>query len=329
MIDLRTWMPIRIAIQPPHVLVDWCAVGAAHFADPFFDQTIERELQLPVNQVFRQLTPLTTLVDTLHAQPAAPPQGFIVHMSRCGSTLIAQMLAANPAHTVIAEPSPLERLLRVLEQLPDLSEQLRLDLVRGLLNALLYPRRPEQQHGFIKLDSWHTLEWPLLRRAYPDVPWIFIYREPVEVLVSQLNQPASWMQLGVFSSHWQMQLLSAHPQMGHAEYAARVLAAFCRTALDTLDERARLIHYRELPAAFASQIAPWFGLELTAADHALLATVAQRNAKHPSARWQPDAAAKQAEADASLHALAQSIVGPAYAELEQRRAQQLPLSAVG
>ena len=49
-------------------------------------------------------------------------------------------------------------------------------------------RGGRERHYFIKLDSWHTLALPLFRRAFPSVPWVFLYRDPVEVLVSQMRQ---------------------------------------------------------------------------------------------------------------------------------------------
>jgi hypothetical protein len=36
------------------------------------------------------------------------PDGFVFHMSRCGSTLVAQMLAVVPDHVVVSEAEPLD-----------------------------------------------------------------------------------------------------------------------------------------------------------------------------------------------------------------------------
>jgi len=45
----------------------------------------------------------------------------------------------------------------------------------------------------VKLDSWHTIALPLFRRAFPAVPWVFLYATPVEVMVSQLRMPGLQM----------------------------------------------------------------------------------------------------------------------------------------
>ena len=51
---------------------------------------------------------------------------------------------------------------------------------------------------FVKFDSWNTLDLALIRRAFPDVPWIFLYRDPVEVIVSHMRQRGSQMIPGAF-----------------------------------------------------------------------------------------------------------------------------------
>ncbi len=41
-------------------------------------------------------------------RPTRAPDGLVFHMSRCSSTLAAQMLAASPAHVVISEAPPID-----------------------------------------------------------------------------------------------------------------------------------------------------------------------------------------------------------------------------
>ncbi len=62
--------------------------------------------------------------------------------------------------------------------------------LRGMLSALGQRRNGDEKKFFVKFDSWHTINLPLIRRAFPDVPWIFLYRDPLEVMVSQLRQGA-------------------------------------------------------------------------------------------------------------------------------------------
>jgi len=50
-------------------------------------------------------------------------------------------------------------------------------------------RRFGETHYFIKLDAWHVRSLALIREAFPQTPWIFVCRDPVEVFVSQLSRP--------------------------------------------------------------------------------------------------------------------------------------------
>src|SRR2546430_2644461 len=123
------------------------------------------------------------------ARPPVRPSGFIFHMSRCGSTLLTQMLAALAHNIVISEASPIDAVVRAPHVRPALSDDQHALWLRWMIGALGQPRSGNERHYFIKLDCWHTLALPLFRRAFPDVPWGFLYRDPVEVLVSQLRMP--------------------------------------------------------------------------------------------------------------------------------------------
>src|ERR1700737_2679800 len=103
---LRDWTPVRIATTGEPV-VDWAIVGEP-FADPFFEQTADRAMQRPFNQVFARRTSFHVLDDLAAADPGLAPGGFVFHMSRCGSTLVAQMLAAMPWAIVLSEAQPLD-----------------------------------------------------------------------------------------------------------------------------------------------------------------------------------------------------------------------------
>ena len=161
-------------------VVDWAIVDGP-FREPFFEQTADRAMQHPFNQVFTRSTPLRAL-EALHAQePGIAPTGFVFHMSRCGSTLIAQMLAQLSATIVLSEAQPLDALLRLRQQGVD--EEALIGWLRAMVSALGRPRFGEQRL-FVKFHAWHVLELPLIARAFPGVPWVFVFREPRAVLRS-------------------------------------------------------------------------------------------------------------------------------------------------
>ena len=93
----KGWLPAR-AVQgtspgdPPGF--DWAWFGPQPLDAPFYAEAVQRFASRPFNLMFRTRTSLADLV--AGAETAAAPAGFIHHMSRCGSTLIAQMLGADP-----------------------------------------------------------------------------------------------------------------------------------------------------------------------------------------------------------------------------------------
>ena len=167
-------------------MVDWCYLGKDRFKDSFFDQTVGECLRQPFNLLFRDQTPIDVLGQWNELRPGLSPTGFIFHMSRCCSTLISRMLASLPQNIVISEARPIDSTLRAHFHSDAVTDERRIAWLRWMVSALAQRRRGKEQHFFIKFDAWNVLEVPLIRRAFPAVPWVFVYRDPVEVLVSQL-----------------------------------------------------------------------------------------------------------------------------------------------
>src|SRR5579885_3088625 len=93
--DFTGWTPIHITCRLEGAQVDWCHLGDVRFTEPFFEQTIAAALRHPARMLFRRQTPVAALEAFADEPAALPPRGFIFHLSRCGSTLAAQMLAAS------------------------------------------------------------------------------------------------------------------------------------------------------------------------------------------------------------------------------------------
>ena len=67
-------------------------------------------------------------------------------------------------------------------------------LLRAMIAAFTGRLGGENRHCVVKLDSWHVLALPLFRRAFPQVPWVFLYRDPIDVMVVDAKNAAdfSW-----------------------------------------------------------------------------------------------------------------------------------------
>jgi len=130
-------------------------------------------------------TPLADLADRAGPLPGLAPSGLIFHMSRCGSTLVCQMLAACGANIVVSEPPPIDAIVR-----SGMGGADRVTSLRAMSGAISHVRSDGETRYFIKLDSWHARALPLFRWAFPATPWVFLYREPAAVM--GFPRPAHW-----------------------------------------------------------------------------------------------------------------------------------------
>ena len=55
----------------------------------------------------------------------------------------------------------------------------------GLVNAYAQPRFSYETRLFVKFMAADVLDIALVRRAFPDVPWLFLTRDPAEIMASQ------------------------------------------------------------------------------------------------------------------------------------------------
>lgn len=299
--SLAPWTPvwIRAAGDP---VVDWAIVGEP-LTDPFFEQTADRAMRRPFNRVFARSTPLGVLRQLgAHALPLTP-DGFVFHMSRCGSTLVAQMLAALASSIVVSEAQPLDAIV-ALYRAGRLSEDDAVVTLRGVLSALGRPRLGERRL-FVKFHASHVLELPLLARAFPHVPWVFLFREPRAVLSSQaqtLGAETFGGETGVVPDE---------------QLAASAVAGYCEAALRHASiGRSSFVEYARLPDAVFDEILPFFGVRLEDGDAERLNVVARRDTKRPgefASREQPSPSPR-------IDELAARLLDPAYEALRARAA---------
>jgi hypothetical protein len=308
------WLPIRTQWRERELWVEWAYVGSAPFREPFFEHRLVRWLGKPFNRLFRYATPIEALADS---RPHLAPTGFIFHMSRCGSTLVSQMLAASARHIVISEAEPIDAVVQARRARPDLTEEQHVAALRAMVGALGEVRTGDEQHFFVKLDSWHALALPLFRRAFPDTPWIFLYREPVEILVSQQQSRGIHMVPGSLRDLFDQE--PSETGWNPEAYCARVLARIGESVLRNYTPgKGLLVNYASLPEAVWTDVLPHFGVPCSAIDRAAMAEAARYDAKHPERPFASDVAAKRKAATPAILCAAERL-GGLHARLEALR----------
>jgi hypothetical protein len=111
------------------------------------------------------------------------PTAFIFHVSRCGSTLLSQMLSLQKSNIVLSEVPFFDDLLRYGKKENCLPQTL--PIIKAAIDLYSTKRNAEYKNVFIKTDSWHIHFYKELRELYPTTPFFFLYRKPDEVVQSQ------------------------------------------------------------------------------------------------------------------------------------------------
>jgi hypothetical protein len=301
------WRPYQLSMETDGALaVDWADFSGQALDGGFFADPVLRALARPYNRLLRCRTGLDDFLRGAGSE-AAKPAGFVFHMSRCRSTLTARMLGALPDTEAISEPEPLNAMIHLAwqAQAPD---AWRVAALKAMVGALC---RAGTKRHFVKLNAWHIMALPLFRRAYPDVPWLFLYRDPAEILASQMvargtDFTPEIVPSGLFG-------IPDGAQLPFETYCAAALARLGEAAL--AGEGGLFVDSADLPGAFTTVILPHFGVDLPAG--APFAAAAARDAKRPDSPYRPRAApvapAIRATADAecgAVHARLKTVHGP-------------------
>lgn len=310
------WLPVDLARDGGQDLAAWAWFGRRRLTDPFFADSVRRALRQPFNRLFSFRTPLANLEPW--SRLGLRPDGLIFHMSRCGSTLAAQMLSGPQAHIVVSEAAPIDAAVQWARTRPGMDDAAQVALLRATVSALGQVRNPGESRYFVKLDSWHALALPLFRRTFPDTPWVFLYRDPLEVMVSQARQRGMQMVPAfVPPSLYGLDLPGGVPD---EDYWARVLAAIGQAALDGYaGGGGLLVDYAQLPDAVHTQILPHFEVMCSEAERAAMDRIALRDAKAPGFAFAPDSDAKRRTATAAVRATCERRLAEIHARLEALR----------
>ena len=302
------WLPARAVLHPTGLFFSMRQIDRAELWDPFMQETLAR---LPARETIVQID----RADVGKGAAGSAPAGIVFHVARCGSTLIAQLLKQQAGIVVYAEPLPLNEIL-----LPP-HKWVHGELVAALRSLGAAFARHARGPYVLKLTSWNTLFCDIVAEAFPGTPWILNLRDPVEVAVSLLKQPAGWIwEAGAAVPNFARFIDPEGAARSREEYVARLYGAFCRAAARLDPARGRLVCYTSLPQAVWAEVAPHFSLAVTPDGRERMLAAAAKNSKRPPDTASPftgDSAAKQAAASHELKDAVLRFARPPLEELER------------
>ena len=323
--ELKGWLPIDAVVVDGRPGLAWLNFAGVELAEPFFQQTVNRlRSEHPERrEVFTELDALLQLEKTFDS---VAPTGFIFHSSRCGSTLLANACRAIDGAIVLSEPAPVDKLIiRFITDFDEhgSKEKLYSIFLRGAVKALAQRRSGNERRLFVKFACCSVSQIERIQRLWPEVPCVFLYRDPVETIVSNLQNVPAWLQDDdhrVLASITET-ATEAVAAMSTAELCARALGSFYAIATRVANDRTLLLNYNQLSLAEITNALNFFGVKPAAAEMETIARQSQTYAKSISGArtFVADANAKQRAAGELVRDAAQRWANEPYQLLEQKR----------
>ena len=323
--DLQGWMPVDAVVVDGRPALTWLDMTGVDLTEPFFQQTIDRvrSRHPERREVF---TEFDTVVQLEKIFDSVAPSGFIFHSSRCGSTLLANVCRAIDGAIVLSEAPAVDKLIaRFITDVDEHGTKAKLYSIflRGVVKALGQRRSGNERHLFVKFACCSVSQIERIQRLWPDVPLVFLYRDPVETIVSNLQNVPTWLQ---DEDHRVLASITgttteAVAAMSTVELCARALGSFYATANRVANDRALLLNYHQLSLAEITNVLNFFGVEPAAAELETIARQSQTYSKSISGdrAFVADADAKQRAAGALVHDVAERWANEPYQLLEQTR----------
>jgi hypothetical protein len=239
---------IPVSIDSSRLEITWLDLDGYHCYEGFFHQSLASYTALCKVPPPSFRTSLDVLA-SVGIQQGIYPTGFIFHAGRCGSTLLAKVLARSRANLVLSEAAPHNQIWRALPR----QNPAAIAIYRNLILAMGRRRLESYRAHVIKFTSFNIAQFGHIRAAFPGVPALFLFREPAAVLESYRRRTPGWIgrDLGVAAS-W--------------DEPDAAIEAFFRVAASMADPDFRCLDYASLNTGFLPSILRFLRMEPSHGD---------------------------------------------------------------
>jgi hypothetical protein len=240
---------IPVSIEPTERLLHWVDLGQYHCYQGFFRDALALHRALLAREPETFISEMEILDQNLDAEGYVPPTGLIFHAGRCGSTLLARVLARSRKNIVFSEAAAHNQIWRCIPE----DNRYGYARYRNLLTAMGRRRLPSYANHLIKFTSWNIVKFPFIRSALPTPPALFLFREPVRLLESYKREVAPWMEkVTGIGNVW------TSPEAA--------IKSFFEAALAVRDSRFRVLEYTDLTPGSLPEILHYLGGSVSPAE---------------------------------------------------------------
>lgn len=316
--DLKGWLPVDAVVVDGRPGLWWMEMSGVSLTEPFLEQTVERAKKENRAERFTEFDVLLQLEKQLES---VEPTGFIFHSSRCGSTLVANACRAVSNSIVLSEANAIDKLIArfITDADNPVKESLYSVFLRGVVHALAQRRRGNEQNLFIKFACCSFAQFKRIQRIWPNVPWLFLYRDPVETIVSNMKDVPPWLidnDRRVLSS-----IIDDTAEMSLEELCARTIGSLYSTAYDLANENGMLLNYNQLSVPVIASVLNFFKIDLSSEELDTIARTSGIYSKEASGTraFVADADTKLRLATDLIREMSERWAGGPYRLLEQKR----------
>ena len=332
--DLKGWLPVDAVIVDGRPGLWWMEMSGVSLTEPFFQQTVERA-KAEGNHRGELFTEFDVLLQLEKLLDSVKPSGFIFHSSRCGSTLLANACRAVSNSIVLSEAPAIDKLIaRFITDAAEggVKESRYCVFLRGVVHALGQRRTGNEKHLFIKFACCSFSQIERITRIWPNVPWLFLYRDPIETIVSNMTDVPPWLidnDRRVLAS-----IIGVSPAaasvMSLEELCARTIGSLYLTAHRLANSNGMLLNYNQLSVPVIATVLSFFNVRPSTEEMNTIARGSGVYSKEVSGTrgFIADAEAKQKRASDLVREMAATWAIEPYRLLEQKRLQSNNLRAV-
>ena len=316
--DIKGWLPVDAVVVEGRPGLMWMEMSGVSLTEPFFQQTVERARKENRAERFTEFDVLLQLEKQLES---VAPTGFIFHSSRCGSTLVANACRAVSNSIVLSEANAIDKLIArfITDADNPVKESLYSVFLRCLVHALAQRRTQNERHLFIKFACCSFAQLERIKRIWPNVPWLFLYRDPVETIVSNVKDVPPWLidnDRRVLSS-----IIGDAGEMGLEELCARTIGSLYSTAYNLANGNSMLLNYKQLSVPVIANVLNFFQVSPSTEELETIARTSEVYSKEASGTraFVADTDTKQRHASDLVREMSERWASEPYRRLEQKR----------